>query len=114
MLGILANWVLLPAARRILYGLVTTYVAGPGAPVWAVAEKKNIIALRIPPTVTTLSFDMAPEERNAVIASAREKTLAHLSGLIGVLPNVQVAAAGTIAIAGMPQVGYGASAKRDA
>ena len=54
LLGFMANFLLLRASRRILYGLVTTYVAGPGAPGW-MAERRNVIALPIPPTVKTLS-----------------------------------------------------------
>jgi Patatin-like phospholipase len=88
--GVLANRVLLRAAHRILYGLITTYVAGSGAPVWAIAEKKNVIPLAIPPPVTTLSFEITAKQREAVIASARQATFTKLSELLreeGVLPN---------------------------
>lgn len=80
-LGVAANFVLLRSSRRILYGLVTTYVAGPGGPDW-VTKRRNIIALPIPPTVNTLSFDMPPEDRQALIASARHVTFAKLAELL--------------------------------
>jgi hypothetical protein len=80
-LGVAANLVLLRASRRILYGLITTYVAGPGAPLW-VEKRRNIIALPIPPTVTTLSFEMKPETRGDLIASAKQVTLARLTQLL--------------------------------
>jgi hypothetical protein len=77
LLGIVANFALLRAVRRILYGLVTTYVAGPGATDW-VAKRRNIIALEIPPDVTTLSFVMPPEQRVNLVASAYRVTLERL------------------------------------
>jgi predicted acylesterase/phospholipase RssA len=80
-LGVVANLVLLRASRRILYGLITTYVAGPGAAVW-VRERRNIIALPVPPTVTTLSFKLQERDRRALIASARQVTLAKLTELL--------------------------------
>jgi hypothetical protein len=82
LLGVAANFILLRASRRILYGLVTTYVSGPGAPEWA-TKRRNIIALRIPPKVTTLSFDMPAEERRDLIADARLTTLAKLEEILG-------------------------------
>ncbi|MGH7929705.1 MAG: patatin-like phospholipase family protein, partial [Candidatus Binatia bacterium] len=81
LLGFVANFVLLRASRRILYGLVTTYVAGPGAPAW-VAGKRNVIALPIPPTVTTLSFEMKAGTREDLIASAKQATLVKLRTLL--------------------------------
>jgi hypothetical protein len=81
-LGVLANYVLLRAARRILYGLAMTYVAGPGAPAWAVEHKHNIVALPIPAGVTTLTFSMSNELRRATIAAAHEATQAKLKLLL--------------------------------
>ena len=81
-LGVVANRILLRASRRILYGLVTTFVAGSGAPEWLVREKKNIVALPIPPTVSTLSFDMKPEDRDDLIESAKKATLHKLAELL--------------------------------
>jgi predicted acylesterase/phospholipase RssA len=82
LLGVAANFILLRASRRILYGLVTTYVSGTGATEWA-TERRNIVALPIPPSVTTLSFDMPAKERQALIASARLTTLAKLNDILG-------------------------------
>ena len=82
LLAIVANHILLRASRRILYGLVTTYVAGPGAPAWA-AMKRNIVFLPIPPTVSTLSFAMEPNQRIELIESAKQATLAKLAEVLG-------------------------------
>jgi phage shock protein PspC (stress-responsive transcriptional regulator) len=80
-LVVLVNLLFLRATRRILYGLMTTYVAGPGAPAW-VERQKNIIALPIPPAITTLSFKMPPEERQRMITAAREVTLQKLNKIL--------------------------------
>jgi hypothetical protein len=82
LLGVAANFILLRASRRILYGLVTTYVSGTGATEWA-TERRNIVALPIPPRVTTLGFDMPAKERQALIASARLTTEAKLKEILG-------------------------------
>jgi len=81
LLGFMANFLLLRASRRILYGLVTTYVAGPGAPEW-MAKRRNIIALPIPPTVKTLTFEMTAETRQDLITSAKQATFAKLKTLL--------------------------------
>lgn len=81
LLGIVANYILLRASRRILCGLVTTYVAGPGAAEW-VANRKNVIALPIPPTVNTLSFQMKGSERRELVEDARRATHARLSQIL--------------------------------
>jgi predicted acylesterase/phospholipase RssA len=81
LLGVVANRILLRASRRILYGLVSTYVAGSGAPAWA-AMKRNIVFLPIPPTVNTLSFEMDPTQRKDLIESARQATLTKLAEVL--------------------------------
>lgn len=81
LIGVGANFLLLRTLRRILYGLVATYISGPGAPEW-VTEKKNIVALPIPPGVTTLRFEMHPEERQKLVADAQETTRAKLAKLL--------------------------------
>jgi predicted acylesterase/phospholipase RssA len=73
LLVITANFLLHRAARKILYGLVTTYVAGPGAPDWF-EKRKNVIALPIPKEVTTLSFEIDPKIQKRLIDDAFEKT----------------------------------------
>jgi hypothetical protein len=80
-LGVVANFLLLRASRRILYGLVTTYVAGPGAPEWATL-RKNIIALPIPSTVKTLSFNLEEKERKDLIEGAERATLERLEEVL--------------------------------
>jgi hypothetical protein len=79
--AVLGNYFLLRSMRRILYGLVTTYAAGPGAPTW-VESQDNIIALKIPPNITTLSFNMTLEERQSLITKAREVTLQKLNKIL--------------------------------
>jgi predicted acylesterase/phospholipase RssA len=81
-LGVLANRLLLRASRRLLFGLASTYVAGPGAPQWATL-RPNIVALPIPPSVGTLSFDLVPELRRKVIDDAHAATKRKVSALIG-------------------------------
>ncbi len=81
LLGFMANFLLLRASRRILYGLVTTYVAGPGAPEW-MAKRRNIIALPIPSTVKTLTFEMTAKTRQDLIKSAKQATFTKLKTLL--------------------------------
>jgi hypothetical protein len=78
----MANRLLLRASRRVLYGLASTYVAGPGAPEWATL-RRNIVALPIPTSVGTLSFDLHPDLRKKVIENARAATHEKVSALIG-------------------------------
>jgi predicted acylesterase/phospholipase RssA len=80
-LGVLANRVLLRASRRLLYGLTSTYVAGPGAPEWA-TRRRNIVALPIPSSVGTLSFDLTPAVRRQVVDDAFSATREKVSKLI--------------------------------
>jgi NTE family protein len=68
------------ATRAILYGLVTTYVNGPGAPAWT-RKKENIIALPIPPNVTTLSFEIDPSTRERLAHAAYQATIQKLDRL---------------------------------
>ena len=81
-LGVLANRLLLRASRRLLFGLASTYVAGPGSPEWA-KKRRNVVALPIPPNVGTLSFDLDPDLRKQVIADARAATHEKVSTLNG-------------------------------
>jgi hypothetical protein len=81
LLGVAANYILLRSSRRVLYGLVMTFVAGSGAPAWAV-EKGNIVFLPIPPNIKTLSFKMKLTEREKLIEMAREKTLEKLAEVL--------------------------------
>lgn len=81
-LGVLANYILLRSARRMIYGLASTYVAGPGAPEWATL-RPNIVGLPIPPTVGTLSFDLPPDMRRRLVHDARKMTVEKVGALIG-------------------------------
>jgi len=81
LLAVTANFLLLRASRRILYGLITTYVSGPGAPEWIV-EKGNIVELPIPPEIGALSFEMSSQERTQLIKSARSVTKKRLEEIM--------------------------------
>lgn len=81
LLAVAANYILLRASRRLVYGLVTTYVAGSGAPAW-VEKKTNVVPLPIPSTVKTLSFKMGRNQRTDLIESARQATLAKLETVL--------------------------------
>ena len=81
LLGFMANFLLLRASRRILYGLIATYVAGPGAPEW-MAERRNVIALPIPLEVKTLTFGMTDDTRQHLIRSAKQATSDKLETLL--------------------------------
>ncbi len=75
------NFLLLRTSRRILYGLITTYVAGSGAPAW-VAGRENVIPLPIPRSITTLSFKMKPKKRTRLIETAEKVTCDRLTTLL--------------------------------
>jgi predicted acylesterase/phospholipase RssA len=77
-----ANWLLLRALRRLLYGLVTTYVTGPGMPGWLARHKGNVVALPIPPTVRTLSFRLPDKDRESLLNAARHATLVKLAEVV--------------------------------
>jgi hypothetical protein len=76
-LVVAANFLLLRTIRVLLYGLVSTYVAGPGTPAW-IEEKPNVVAIPIPAKTTTLSFGMRPEERDILVENGRRATLERL------------------------------------
>src|SRR5262249_7398905 len=69
------------ATRAILYGLITTYVNGPGAPAWA-SKRENIVALPIPPNVTTLGFGIDPSTRERLAEAAYQATIQKLDPLL--------------------------------
>ncbi len=69
------------ATRAILYGLVTTYVSGPGAPAWT-STRDNIVALPILPNVTTLSFQIDSATRERLVEAAYWATMQKLDTLL--------------------------------
>jgi hypothetical protein len=79
--GVVATMLLLRPARRILYGLITTYVAGPGAPAWYY-DREDIIALPISPELTTLQFNIPKDLRERVVEKARITTLNRLDHIV--------------------------------
>jgi predicted acylesterase/phospholipase RssA/tetratricopeptide (TPR) repeat protein len=84
LIALVANIVLLPALRRVLYGLVVTYVDAPGAPPWA-AYRDDVIALPIPAGVSMLSFDLVqrdPEGYARLLDTARTATRAGLERIL--------------------------------
>ena len=80
-LAVMGNFVLLRAARRLLYGLVTTYVSGTSAPAWT-RDRGNIIGLSIPEYVTTLSFDIGATYQTDLIEWAKVTTAARLKEIL--------------------------------
>jgi predicted acylesterase/phospholipase RssA len=80
-LGVLANFLLLRTLRRTGYGLITTYAAGPGAPDW-IARRDNVIALPIPPEVTTLSFEMPDDVKRRLLESAHDAAAGRLRTIL--------------------------------
>ena len=58
--------------RHIGYGLVTTYVAGSGAPEWTCTDKR-VVSLPVAGVGTT-DFDMKPETKTKLIERAEKET----------------------------------------
>lgn len=89
--ALLANYLALGASRQVLYGLVRTYAAGPGAPAWAgTAPDDHVVRLPIPKALTTMSFDRSsPGVQEAIttaIADAERETGIELAGLLQSAP----------------------------
>jgi Patatin-like phospholipase len=58
LLALALNYLVLGPSRQVLYGILRTYAAGPGAPAWAGRAQDDYVArLPIPKALTTLSFD---------------------------------------------------------
>jgi hypothetical protein len=71
-----------PTARQVGYGLARTFIANPGAPVWAGRDRTDYVArLRVPPGLTTLASELDPGQRATAIARAAETTGAVLDRL---------------------------------
>ena len=83
LLGILIDRYLLRTVYKIGYGLVRTYVAGPGAPAWIGAAKSDhVVRLRIPKEIGTLSFEMDDRDRANLIERARIDTKEQLKHIL--------------------------------
>lgn len=87
-IGVLLNFLLLRTFRRVGYGLMTTYAAGPGAPDW-ISRRHNVISLPIPPEVTTLSFEMPQEDKRRLLDDAHDETTRRLREIQAGLPRAE-------------------------
>lgn len=92
LLALAANYVMLGPMRQVIYGVVRTYAAGPGAPAWAgTAEDDHVIRLPIPRQLTTFSFRReAPGTAEAVeqaIQDARAVSEARLDQILARPPT---------------------------
>lgn len=88
-LGVFTNFFLLRASRRVFYGLITTFAAGPGASEW-VEEKENVIQLPIPAAVKTLSFEAVEKGGSRcqpLIKSAKNETVKKLEKILNAIKN---------------------------
>ncbi len=62
------------------YGLVRTFLRGPGAPLWVGhADDEHIVRLRVPASITTLAADLDSETRESAWDEARRATRAELA-----------------------------------
>jgi predicted acylesterase/phospholipase RssA len=94
------NYVLLGAVRQTGYGVLRTYIAGPGAPIWTGADKlDNVIRLPIPRDLSTLSFDRTkPKVEAAVTKAVQDAHDVTVTRLVEILatPSVAVEPAPTL------------------
>jgi hypothetical protein len=86
LVGITAGSLLLRPARRVLYGLVTTYVAAAGARPWE-SQRPNVIELRIDPRIGEVNFDVARKLHEEVMQRARMTTAKRLQEILTNRPD---------------------------
>ena len=64
------------------YGLVKTFLAGSGAPVWTgAAPDDHVVRLRVPAGIDTLNVSLGRDEMDAALNAARQETRAGLRQL---------------------------------
>lgn len=83
--SVLLNWALWLPARRLLFGVASTLIATPGTAPWEY-KRGNVIALEIPPELTTLRVPSKSVLRLAKCL-ARKKTKQHLPKIIADYAN---------------------------
>lgn len=69
------------AVRTLAFGVARTYFAGPGAPPWA-KRWPNVIALPIPPGLSTLTFSADKDTQVTAVEGARAAVLAELPAIL--------------------------------
>ena len=73
------GWVLHRTIQITGYGLVRTFLAGSGAPVWTgAAADDHVVRLRVPAGIDTLGVALAGDELDAALDAARDETRAGL------------------------------------
>ncbi len=90
--GFVLNMTLSTAVRQVGRGVIVTYAAGPGSPPWA-RTRPDVIALRIPDNIRTLSFDILNKDRDRLIDDARDTTLHRIAQIVGTENDLPVAVA---------------------
>jgi hypothetical protein len=61
------------------YGLVRTFLAGAGPPVWTgTASDDHVVRLRVPRGIDTLAVSLGPDGVTAALNAAREETRSQL------------------------------------
>jgi hypothetical protein len=64
------------------YGLVRTFLAGSGAPVWTgAAPDDHVVRLHVPAGIDTLNVSLGSDEMDAALNAARQETRAGLREL---------------------------------
>jgi predicted acylesterase/phospholipase RssA len=73
------GWLLHRTVQITGYGLVRTFLAGSGAPVWTgAAPDDHVVRLRVPRGIDTLTVSLGRDEMNAALNAAHDKTRSEL------------------------------------
>jgi hypothetical protein len=73
------GWLLHRTVQVTGYGLVRTFLAGAGPPVWTgTAPDDHVVRLRVPRGIDTLSVSLGPDDMNAALNAARDETRSQL------------------------------------
>jgi predicted acylesterase/phospholipase RssA len=76
------GWVLHRTVQITAYGLVKTFLAGSGAPVWTgAAADDHVVRLNVPAGIDTLGISLPKHEVDAALNAARQETRAGLRQL---------------------------------
>ena len=76
------GWVLHRTVQITAYGLVRTFLAGSGAPVWTgAAPDDHVVRLHVPAGIDTLNVSLGSDEMDAALNAARQETRAGLREL---------------------------------
>jgi predicted acylesterase/phospholipase RssA len=82
MMVFLVGWLLHRTLQMTGYGLVKTFLQGPGAPIWVGADSNDrVVRLPVPPEITTLGFTNDGNKIALALERAREATRTELRRL---------------------------------